>query len=72
MKKATPRQPRQLEFRLLVNLNANNQSPQAKDVRQQIFLSNDASIAKHQSLEASAEDLSIYRSIGESFLKQFK
>jgi hypothetical protein len=69
MKKATPRQ---LEFPLLVNLNANNQSSQAKDLRQQIFLLNDASIAKHQSLAASAEDLSIYRSIGESFLKQFK
>ena len=71
MTKATLKQPKQLEFPLLVNLNAKDHQSRNQVENQEVLISNDVGTRSHQSLEASAEDLNIYRSIGEGFLRQF-
>lgn len=64
--------PRQLEFPLLVNLNAKDhlhRKPVASQNGQHAKVS---PVFDSPSLKATAEDLTIYRSISEGFLKKFK
>ena len=63
--------PRQLEFPLLVNLNAKDhlhRKPVASQKGQHASVS---PAIDSTSLKATAEDLTIYRSISEGFLKKF-
>lgn len=64
--------PRQLEFPLLVNLNATAQLPRKQVVTQDGLKSNESRASENLSLKATAEDLTIYRSISEGFLRRFK
>lgn len=63
---------RQLEFPLLVNVNAVDQPVRKQSVDQEASKTAVLATTQASPLEASAEDLSIYRSIGEGFIRQFR
>lgn len=66
-----PKQPRQLEIPLFVNVNAKQEL-----VPSQSSLVKVATLVRHSqdnsSLEATATDLSIYQSISDNFFRKYK
>lgn len=64
--------PRQLEFPLLVNVNVIDQSARRLPAVQEAIEPSDLAAKENSGLVASGEDLAIYRSIGESFIRQFR
>lgn len=72
MTKTLPRQPKQLEMPLFVDLNGKNpQSPnQSLPTNAEKPIS--APVGETASLKATADDLTIYRSISDNFFRQFK
>lgn len=72
MTKAPPRQSKQLEMPLFVDLNAKRNLPRNPGVVSKKAISIQSSGGETSSLEASADDLSIYRAISENFFRQFK
>ena len=72
MTKVPSRHPRQLEIPLLINLNARDQLSQGQVAPQNKMTSNDTCIDDDILLKATSEDLTIYQSISEGFLRRFK
>ena len=72
MTKVPARHPKQLEIPLLVNLNASDQLSQRQVAPQNKMTSNDTCTDDDISLKATTEDLTIYQSISEGFLRRFK
>lgn len=72
MTKAPPRQSKQLEIPLFVDLNAKRHLPRNRGVMNGTASSINSGVDGTSSLEASADDLTIYRAISENFFRQFK
>lgn len=72
MTKVPSRHPRQLEMPLFVNLNARDPLSQKQVAPQNKMTTNDTCTDDDISLKATKEDLTIYRSISEGFLRRFK
>lgn len=72
MTKVPSRHPRQLEIPLLANLNARDQLSQKPEAPQNLATSSDTCTDDDNSLKATTEDLTIYRSISDGFLRRFK
>lgn len=72
MTKAPSKQLKQLEFPLMVDVNAKSQPPRTHREPESTLKSKTFGVGGASQLKASAEDLTIYRSISEGFLKQFK
>lgn len=72
MTKAPPRQLKQLEMPLFVDLNAKRHLPSNQGAMNDTASSVHSSAGETSSLEASADDLTIYRAISENFFRQFK
>lgn len=72
MTKAPPRQSKQLEMPLFVDLNAKRHLLRNLDVVNGKAISIHSSVGETSPLEASADDLTIYRAISENFFRQFK
>ena len=70
MTKVPSRHLRQLEMPLLANLNARDQLSQKPIVPQNMATSSDT--CTDDSLKATTEDMTIYRSIRDGFLRRFK
>lgn len=72
MTTAPPRQSKQLEMPLFVDLNAKRHLLRNPGVANDKGIPVLSSVSETSSLEASADDLTIYRAISENFFRQFK
>lgn len=72
MTRAPPRQSKQLEMPLFVDLNAQRHPPRNQGAKNGTPSSGHSGVSETSSLEASADDLTIYHAISESFFRQFK
>lgn len=72
MAKAPPKQCQQLEMPLLVNLNAVHELAQIPSAAAGHKIVAESAVRKASTLEATASDLNIYRSISDNFFRRSK
>lgn len=72
MTKATPRHPKQLEMPLLTNLNNRNYKAQSSVTLQNTTVNKHGPEQTDILLKATSDDLKIYQSISEGFLRRYR